>query len=97
MLVNPEWEEQEMKELEAERKAAEGDDLTPLGMHVPSWWQTWQVHAAAHNSYIGLMTGNPAKDDSTAFDISQAAYERGWRDAVKAIQAAILAATKGSD
>jgi hypothetical protein len=87
MLVSPEWEEQELREQQARAREA---DLQPLSMTVPAWWNQWQT-------FLSELQQTGRADPGATFteDDVQLVYERAWCDAVKTVEAAIRAATKG--
>jgi hypothetical protein len=85
MLMNPEWEEREMREQQA-REA----ELQPLDIRAPGWWNPWQTFVSELQE-----TGRAQPDQQFTIEDLEIAYARAWHDTVKAIEAAITAATKG--
>lgn len=53
----------------------DGDDLRPLGMHVPAWWDSWQRYAEERGG-VRMTLG----DVEDIYEFAQAVYERGWMD-----------------
>lgn len=69
--------------------------LEPLGMTVPAWWDTWQSFASESGDF--REDRHPGSPEQDVHQWAQEAYERGWRDCLKRVEATILASLHGLD
>lgn len=64
------------------------EDLAPLNMVVPAWWETWEAYVGEGGASVTPGATVPKTWDeiaSIAHDLAQNAYERAWRDCAQRV------------